>query len=59
MGRGAGDGGPFGEGAGQVRRDRPANVDDFDPLVVERVEEVRRQLLPAAALVALQDHAEF
>ena len=53
---GAGLGGPFGERAGQVAGDGSPDLRDFDDLVVERVHQVNSQLLPAAALVAFEDH---
>jgi len=54
--RAAGLGGPLGESAGQVVGDGAAKVSDFNAFVVERVHQVSRHLLAAAALIALEDH---
>ena len=48
--------GPFSECAGEILRDGAAHVGNFNKLVVERVHQVGRKLLPAAALIALEDH---
>ena len=47
---------PFGKGAVEVRRDGAAHVDEFNAVVVEGIEQMGSELLPAAALVSLRDH---
>ena len=54
--RGAGLRGPFRERAGEILRDGAAHVGNFDTFVVERVHQVGGELLPAAALIAFEDH---
>ena len=47
---------PFGERAVQVAGDGAAHLRHLQPLVVLRVQDMRREILPARALAAERDH---